>query len=138
MVPHRKLRIGEFLFYKQIIAWHTLIQAIVWQHRVRPRIGRIALDLNYLGPRDIATLLRNRRYREPFCRAAVRLGFLDDYQRIVLLGRQRNYHLPLGKFFLDARILDEKALEQYVRENRIHNFYVDTGFGGGPSLRPSD
>lgn len=138
MMPHRKLRFGEFLFYKQIIAWHTLIQAIVWQHRVRPRIGRIALDLNYLEPRDIVTLLRNRKYREPFCRAAVRLGFLDNYQRIVLLGRQRNYNLPLGKFFLDARILGEEALEHYVHENRIHNFHADTGLSGSSSQRPSD
>ena len=129
MVPLRRLRFGEFLFYKQVISWHTLIQAIVWQHRVRPRIGHIAVELNYMEPQDILTVLKNKNSLEPFCRAAVRLGFLDDYRRFVLLGRQRSYNLPLGKFFLDAQILDNAALEHHVHENRIHNFYYNNGYG---------
>ncbi|MDX9785202.1 MAG: J domain-containing protein [Desulfobacterales bacterium] len=124
-LPRRKLRLGEYLFYKRVITWHTLIQAIVWQHRVRPRLGQIALDLNYMDPQDVYAILKNRRFREPFGRAAVRLGFLDDYRRFVLLGRQRSFNLPLGKFFIDARILDKAAIDQHILENRLHNFYCN-------------
>ena len=123
MVPKRSLRLGEYLFYRQVIAWSTLIDAIVWQHRVRPRLGQIALELKYLMPPDIMEILKNKTFKEPFGRAAVRLGFLDDYHRFVLLGRQRSYNQPLGKFFLDFHALTESALNRYVQENRLHNIH---------------
>jgi hypothetical protein len=130
LVPKRKLRFGEYLFYRRVIAWSTLIDAIVWQHRVRPRLGQIALDLNYLEHQDIMEILKNKTFKEPFGRAAVRLGFLNDYNRFVLLGRQRGYNLPLGKFFLDFHVLNETALDRYVRENRIHNIHYNKRFQG--------
>jgi hypothetical protein len=123
MLPKRKLRLGEYLFYRRVIAWSTLINAIVWQHRVRPRLGQIALDLNFMAPQDIMEILKNKSVKEPFGRAAVRLGFLTDYRRFVLLGRQRGYNQPLGKFFLDFHVFNETALDRYVRENRIHNIH---------------
>jgi hypothetical protein len=125
MVPKHRLRLGEYLFYRRAIAWSTLINAIVWQHRVRPRLGQIALDLNYLEHQDIMEILKNKTFKEPFGRAAVRLGFLNDYHRFVLLGRQRGYDLPLGKFFIDFHVLNETALERYVQENRIHNIHYN-------------
>ncbi|MFH0729451.1 MAG: DnaJ domain-containing protein [Pseudomonadota bacterium] len=130
MVPKRKLRLGEYLFYRRVIAWSTLIDAIVWQHRVRPRLGQIALDLNYLEHQDIMEILKNKTFKEPFGRAAVRLGFLNDYNRFVLLGRQRGYNLPLGKFFLDFHVLNETALDRYIRENRVHNIHYHKLFQG--------
>lgn len=125
-LPRRKLRLGEYLFYKRVITWHTLIQAIVWQHRVRPRLGQIALDLNYMDASAIHTILKYKHFKEPFGRAAVRLGFLNDYRRYVLLGRQRSFNLPLGKFFMDAQILDQASMEEHLLENRLHNFYCNS------------
>lgn len=130
MVPRRRLRLGEYLFYRRVIAWHTLINAIVWQHRVRPRLGQIALQLNYIAQQDIVNILKNKVVKEPFGRAAVRLGFLDDYQRFVLLGRQRGYNQPLGKFFVDFHILSEIELDRYIQENRIHNIHYGKRFHG--------
>lgn len=123
VLPKRKLRLGEYLFYRRVIAWSTLIDAIVWQHSVRPRLGQIALDLNFMAPQDIMEILKNKSFKEPFGRAAVRLGFLTDYRRFVILGRQRRYNQPLGKFFLDFHVLNQTALDRYVRENRIHNIH---------------
>jgi hypothetical protein len=128
MVPKRKLRLGEYLFYRRVIAWSTLINAIVWQHRVRPRLGQIALDLNYLNHQDIIEILKNKTFKEPFGQAAVRLGFLNDYNRFVVLGRQRGYNLPLGKFFLDFHILTQTTLDRYVQENRTHNIHYNKRF----------
>jgi curved DNA-binding protein CbpA len=129
-VPKRKLRLGEYLFYRRVIAWSTLIDAIVWQHRVRPRLGQIAIELNFLERQDILDILKNKTFKEPFGRAAVRLGFLNDYNRFVLLGRQRSYNLPLGKFFLDFHILNETAIERHVQDNRIHNIHYHNRFHG--------
>lgn len=127
-IPKRELRLGEYLFYNRIIAWRTLISAIVWQHRMRPRLGQIAMDLNYMAPQDIMTILKNKKFKEPFGMAAVRLGLLDQYKRFVLLGRQRSFNFPLGRYFLDYNILTETSLEQHIRENRIHNLHYNKRF----------
>jgi hypothetical protein len=127
-VPLRYLRLGEYLFYSRIIPWHNLINAIVWQHRMRPRLGEIAVELDFLRRGDILTILQSKHFKEPFGHAAVRLGFLTDYRRFVLLGRQRGYPFPLGRYFLDFNILDKAALERYLRENRLHNFHYPPHF----------
>jgi hypothetical protein len=127
-VPSRYLRLGEFLFYSRIIPWHNLINAIVWQHRMRPRLGQIAVELDFLGEADILTILHAKHFKEPFGQAAVRLGFLTDYRRFVLLGRQRGYPFPLGRYFLDFNILNEATLDRHLRENRLHNFYYPSHF----------
>ncbi len=121
MLPRRKLRFGEFLFYNQIIAWQTLIDAIVWQYHVRPKIGQIAIDLNYLARHDILHILREKNLKERFGKAAVRLGLLDNYKRFVLLGRQRSYNLPLGRFFLENKILNDLTLAEQIQQNKQHN-----------------
>jgi curved DNA-binding protein CbpA len=121
MLPKRKLRLGEFLFYNQIIAWQTLIDAIVWQYHARPKLGQIARELNYLSQQDILQILQSKNLKEPFGEAAVRLGFLDTYKRFVILGRQKSYDLPFGKFFVNNRILNEIAITEHIRKNRLHN-----------------
>lgn len=120
-LPRRSLRLGEYLFCRRLISWETLIKAIAWQYRHRPRLGEIALDLDYLTHRDIREILKKKCLNEPFGQAAVRLGFLNDYRCLVLLGRQRRYGVPLGRFFLDRGIVTEAELERYVQENRLHN-----------------
>lgn len=129
-LPKRPLRLGEYLFCRRVISWETLINAIAWQYRHRPRLGEIALDLNYLNHRDVQEILKKKSTNEPFGQAAVRLGFISDYRRFVLLGRQRRYGLPLGQFFLDLRILTEAELDRFVQENRLHNIrYYKSVYG---------
>lgn len=129
-LPKRSLRLGEYLFCRRVISWETLIKAIAWQYRYRPRLGEIALDLNYLNHRDIREILKKKNTNEPFGQAAVRLGYISDYHRYVLLGRQRRYGVPLGKFFLDLKILTETELDRYVQENRRHNIrYFKSVYG---------
>lgn len=120
-LPKRALRLGEYLFCRRLISWETLITAIAWQYRHRPRLGEIALDLNYLTHRDIREILKGKKSNEPFGQAAVRLGFLSDYRCFVLLGRQHRYGVPLGRFFLDREIVTAAELDRYVQENRLHN-----------------
>lgn len=120
-LPKRSLRLGEYLFCRRLISWETLIKAIVWQYRHRPRLGEIALDLDYLTHRDIREILKKKNTNEPFGQAAVRLGLLSDYRCFVLLGRQRRYGAPLGRFFLDLGIVTAEELDRYVQENRLHN-----------------
>jgi hypothetical protein len=129
-LPKRPLRLGEYLFCRRLISWETLIKAIAWQYRHRPRLGEIALDLNYLTHQDIREILKGKSPNEPFGQVAVRLGLITDYRCLVLLGRQRRYGLPLGKFFLDLGIVTEVELENSVQENRRHNFrYYKSGYG---------
>ncbi len=120
-LPRRSLRLGEYLFCRRLISWETLIKAIAWQYRHRPRLGEIALDLDYLTHRDIREILKKKCLNEPFGQAAVRLGFLNDYRCLVILGRQRRYGVLLGRFFLDRGIVTQAELDRYIQENRLHN-----------------
>lgn len=130
VLPKRPLRLGEYLFCRRVISWGTLINAIAWQYFNRPRLGAIALELNYLNHRDIRDILKKKSTNEPFGQAAVRLGYLSDYRRFVLLGRQRRYGLPLGKFFRDLHILNDAELDRYAQENRLHNIrYNKNAYG---------
>ena len=56
-VPKRKLRFGEFLYYNKHIDWDTLIRAVVWQARSRPRLGEIAVR-GYLTRDNVIRILK--------------------------------------------------------------------------------
>lgn len=61
----------------------------------------------------------------------VRLGFISDYRRFVLLGRQRRSGRPLGKYFLDLHLRNEAELDHYIQEDRRHNIrYNKSPYGG--------
>ena len=99
-IPNRRLRLSEYLFYSGLIDWHTMIRSIVWQLQVRPRFGEIARQFNFLSSEKIDIILKNVRAKEKFGDAAMRLGFIDLYKYNVILGRQKLYNNPIGKFLL--------------------------------------
>jgi hypothetical protein len=115
------LRFGQFLLLRGIISREELIQALVWQGQSRPPFGRIAESLGYLGAAEAAWLAQARRRGEHLGDAAVRLGLMDSYQRLVVLGWQRRYQAEIGRFFLESGCLDDDRLEQELNAQRRHN-----------------
>lgn len=120
-IPKRELRFAEFLYYRKIIDWRTLIQAIVWQKRTRPLLGKIALDLNYLNDSSIDRILQNRIRHEKFGEAALRQEFINLYQLYVILGRQKSYKCPIGHFFWEKNILSKVRVLKYLQQNKQYN-----------------
>jgi hypothetical protein len=121
VLPKRKLRFAEYLYYCKIIDWQTMIKALVWQFQSRPRIGEIGISTSYLDKDTIIQILRNSKLNERFGEAALRMGKLTNYQLYVLLGKQKHFGIQIGKFFISAKILTRFQVENYLLENQIYN-----------------
>ncbi|HOV14105.1 MAG TPA: DnaJ domain-containing protein [Spirochaetota bacterium] len=120
-IPNRKLRLSEFLFYSKLIDWHTMIRSIVWQFQVRPRFGEIAISYNFLTDEHVNFILKNLRMNEKFGEAAMRLGFIDLFKTNVILGKQKFYNNPIGKYFIENGILNQEKLTGILESLRRHN-----------------
>ena len=123
-IPRRKLLIGQFLFYSGCISWNTFINAITWQKRQRPAIGRIALDWGMLSTNDIQDILEGRIYKEKFGETAIRRGYLNTFKLMALLGKQRRLQRPIGEYFIQTGDFTLQEMEEMVERQRHHNSSV--------------
>jgi len=118
------LRLGEFLYYSKKISWKTLINAIISQYQKRPKFGELCLNLGFLINHDILLIIKNLKRSEKFGECAVRLNYLTNYQQLVVLGMQKNYNYPIGKFFIDRRIFSYIILEELIAKQKDHNIKI--------------
>ena len=96
-VPHRRLRLGEYLFYTGAISWDTLIGAIVAQRRARPTLGQLARRRRLVDEASLAAALAARRPGERLGEALLRLSFLSARAVEELLDEQRRLQGLLGR-----------------------------------------
>jgi hypothetical protein len=125
-LPARRLRFAQYLYYSRIIDWPTMIAAMRWQGRKRPRVGEIARELRYLSRPDIADILRHRGLDERFGEAALRLGRINHVRLFAVLGHQRRLDLPIGRFFVDHAILTPDELTAHLEGHMQHNLACAT------------
>ena len=121
IIPKRKLRLGEYLYYSKKISWKTLINAIVTQYRTRPKMGDICLKLNFLGMSEINKIIKNTNIHEKFGETAKRLGVLNDHQIFATLGFQKKYNRSFGIYFIENNIFTINELELFDRECKKYN-----------------
>jgi len=121
LIPKRKLRFAEFLYFKKIISWNNLIKSIVFQYQMRPRIGEIGVINNFLTNDEVSEILKNIKLNENFGKVAIRLGKLNDYQLSLILSKQKKLNLPIGKYFIDKKILTMIQLQKYLLEKQEFN-----------------
>ena len=125
-IPSRRIFIGQFLYYSGVISMRQMWGAVGWQKIQRPRLGDIACNLRWLTPLDIQNFLRHRHRGELFGEFALRTGFLNYYQLLVLVGRQKRLQPRIGDYFIERGILLPKKLdaaEAALKEhNRLHWF----------------
>jgi hypothetical protein len=121
-MPKRKFRFAEYLFYSGLIDWTTLIGSIVWQYRIRPKFGEIAVSLSLLKKEDIFAILRNKKWDEKFGVAALRAGKISQGQLQSVLYKQKLYNKPIGKYFVEMNILKEEEVQKLLYEHSLHNF----------------
>lgn len=120
-LPERTLRFAEYLFYTGKIDWMTLIDALVWQYKSRPRVGDVACSMGLLDSSTVRHILRHTRINERFGEAAARFGVLNEYQLQIILAEQKRYNLPIGTYFVKHNIFDSSVLFQKIVENKVHN-----------------
>jgi hypothetical protein len=121
LLPARRLRFAQYLYYSRVIDWPTMFAAMRWQGRKRPRVGEIARDLSYLSRPDIADILCHRSLEERFGETALRLGRLSHVRLFTVLGRQRRLNLPIGRFFVEHHILTADELALHLEGHLQHN-----------------
>ncbi|MBI5309367.1 MAG: J domain-containing protein [Planctomycetes bacterium] len=124
-IPKRKLLIGQYLYYCRHISWKTLIEAIMWQKKQRPRLGQIALEWGILSVDDIKMILAERTYKEKFGEFAYRKGYLTYFEFLAVLGRQYRLQPPIGRYFNIQNILGKEELEEMVEKLKIWNNEVE-------------
>jgi len=120
-IPGRKLLLCQFLYYSGCISWNTYIDALVWQRRRRPPVGRIARDLGLLSEKEIQAVLKQRAAQEKFGESAIRMGYLTPYKLMVLLGKQRRFQRQIGDFFVLSGILTRPQVELMAQKQLTHN-----------------
>jgi hypothetical protein len=120
-LPPIRLRFAQFLYYRGLISFKTMIRAIVWQTRQRPRTGELALKLGALSRESIGIVLKHKKIREPFLSAAVRLGLLNAASKEKILAAQRSFNRPIGAYFIKEGILTPARLDDLLAECERHN-----------------
>lgn len=124
-VPPRPLLLAEFLYYAGRISWRNLVEAVAWQRRQRPSIGRIAVEWGHLSEEGVREVLAARRRADgpaaPFGEHALRIGLLTSGQLLALLGRQRRLQRRIGEFFVERGILEAGEIAALERELAAHN-----------------
>jgi hypothetical protein len=120
-LPHRRLEIGRYLYYRGLIPYHSLISAITWQRKQRPPLGRIARNLGLLSDDAVQMVLRSRKCKGHFGDKAIHHGLLTKPQVSLLLSHQRSRQQKLGKYFIESGYFSENEMEMAVLEMRRHN-----------------
>ena len=124
-MPHRTLLFAEFLYYSGRASWRNLVEAVAWQRRQRPAIGRIAVEWGHLSDDEVREILDRRRREgsggEPFGEFARRRGFLSAAQILALLGRQRRLQRRIGQFFVETGIVAEGEIPSLDQDLSRHN-----------------
>ncbi|SMC18967.1 DnaJ domain [Desulfacinum hydrothermale DSM 13146] len=120
-MPQRPLRFGEFLYFRRVITWHQLIEALVWQRRQRPRLGEIASRWRWISQEELEAYLRGKAPGDRIGQVLVRHGLITPFQLRVLLYQQRRLQRPIGHFFVDAGLLSPHVLDQLLRHQAVHN-----------------
>ncbi len=123
-LPHRPLLFAEFLYYSGRASWRNLVEAVAWQRRQRPSIGRIAVEWGHLSDGDVREILERRRrdgVEEPFGEYARRQGFLSGGQLLALLGRQRRLQRRIGQFFVEIGLVGAQEIPTLDADLGRHN-----------------
>jgi len=123
-VPFRPLQIGNYLYYRDLISYRALIDAVVWQRKQRPIIGDIALRWGWLDTAAIDRIIRVKNGMGRFGERAMGLGLLSAFQVRTLLFFQHSQQERLGRYFVKKNFLTEEMLDALVRELREHNAQV--------------
>lgn len=120
-LPQTQLRLGQFLYYRRKISWWSVVHAMVWQQRHRPRLGDLALKGDWLTAREVQTVQQAAGAHELWGEAAIRCGVLDRTQVAQLLEQQRLIGRPIGRYFVEQGMLNELELGRMLAEQVRHN-----------------
>lgn len=119
-IPRHPLPLGRYLYYRGIIPFRTLLDALTWQRNGRVTIGAIAREWGWLSSADVETILASRLPGR-FGENAVRNGFLNPLQVNLLLMNQKARKRRIGQYFVVHNMISRHQMERLVRDHYLHN-----------------
>lgn len=123
-LPRAQLTIGRYCYYRGVIPYSALIEALTWQRQQRPVIGELARRRGWLNEEGMRQVFAARDSGSKFGEKAVALGILSAEQVRELLRCQRSRSQRLGQFFIERGYVSEKEMNRLTREMRLHNAAV--------------
>ncbi|MBK6686570.1 MAG: hypothetical protein IPG45_19025 [Deltaproteobacteria bacterium] len=118
VIQANRVKLGRFLLSKGRITLQQLIDAVLWQRAQRPAVGKIALSWKVLERKQVYEVLMEKRHDQLFCSVAVDKGYMTPFQRLAILGKQRQLQQPIGRYFVEKGILSEGDIDRAVDEQR--------------------
>ena len=120
-VPHRRLRLAEYLYYTGRVSWQSLISALVWQRASQPRFGELARDLRSISSQDLLKILGSRLSHEHTGETAQRLRLLSAAQVDRILRLQRARRRLIGRYFVEKESMSSAVMASLLHELYRHN-----------------
>lgn len=118
--PARPLPLGRYLYYRGIIPFRALLDALTWQRRGRVTIGSIAREWGWLSSAEVEAVL-SARPAGRFGECAVRCGLLNSLQVNLLLMDQKARKRRIGQYFVVHNMISRQRLERLIRDHYLHN-----------------
>ena len=104
MLP-TKLRFGAYLYYRGLISYEMLTDALEWQKKHRPLMGQIAMKAGLMTPADFAQILLYLRIGESFGQVAREHNKLTAAHVNKIIELQERTNTKIGNYFVEAGIL---------------------------------
>jgi hypothetical protein len=120
-MPTIALKTGLFLYYSGKISYEQMIEALAWQRNMRPPIGELAVQWNWLHKSFIEIVLKDVARGGQFGERAVSMGLLKESQVKVLLRHQLFMQKPVGHYFVTNKILTDAEIKESLLIMSIHN-----------------
>ena len=121
LIPAIALKTGLFLYYRGMISYEQLIEALVWQRNMRPPIGELAVQWKWIHKSFIEIVLKDVARGGQFGERAVSMGLLKESQVKVLLRHQLFMQKPVGHYFVTNNILTSQEIKESLLIMSIHN-----------------
>lgn len=131
-LPRRYLRFGEFLYFSRVITWRSLVDALVWQRRQRPRIGEIARKWRWVNDSQVDAAVRDRRPGERIGEVLLRHGLVTPLGLGALLRQQQKIQKPIGLYFVRHGGMSEHEVGRHLYHQRRHNVQFASAFAASP------
>lgn len=119
-VPQRVLQLGRYLYYRKVITFNELLQAVSWQRASRGTLGFIAREWGWMTASEVFTVV-SAKLPGKFGEKAVRLGILNPSRLKMILLEQKIRHQRIGQYFIQFKVLTPQELDLHLKELRLHN-----------------
>lgn len=120
-IPAIPLEFGMYAYYSGKISYQDVIQSLIWQRRQRPPLGDIARQWGWLTGTQVRRILAHRGHSRRFGRKAIELKYLQPFQVKTLLTYQRSKQQKLGIYFIENGLMSQTEADQLASKLALHN-----------------